>query len=354
MRTLLLTGLLFPSLAFAAPFSDVPDSHPNAEAIAYVKAEGIVEGYANGTFQPDATINRAEFVKILIEAYYGNDGPGAENCLQDVAYVFPDVHRSLWYAMYVCSAKNMEFVEGYPDGHFHGERDINFVEAAKIIVKAFDPPSRWEVVTDTATQFPWYAYPVSALADNHAIPLSITEPDQYITRGEMAEMIFRLKTENTQKPSREFWDLVEGTHTYTDPTSLYNITYPTSWNVELNGGEVWIKAPHTTFIINPTIRISTPQTCPTVPSRTDGIVQEVELGGETFTAYEMNDGAAGTTYNVITFFSQVYPSQCIVIEKAIGISNVAPETDADRAQQERDKLRLQAELATVIKSIVID
>ncbi len=350
-HALFLAGLLAPSLAFAAPFSDVEDHHPNAEAIAYVKAEGIVEGYANGTFQPDATINRAEFVKILIETV-GPIGTGPSMCFTD--FDPRGFGYAEWYYGYACEAKNTGLVDGYPDGTFRGAANINFVEAAKIIVKAFDPPSRWEVVTDTATQFPWYAYPVSALADNHAIPLSITEPDQYITRGEMAEMIFRLKTQNTQKPSRDFWDFVEGTHTYTAPNSLYSIRYPTSWNVELNGGEVWIMAPSTRFIINPTIRISTPKTCPTVPSRTDGIVQEVELGGETFTAYEMNDGAAGTTYNVITFFSQVYPSQCIVIEKAIGISNVAPETDADRAQQERDKLRLQAELATVIKSIVID
>ncbi|MEK7563157.1 MAG: S-layer homology domain-containing protein, partial [Patescibacteria group bacterium] len=61
---LLLAPLLLPLQALAA-FSDVSSTHPNAEAIAYVKAEGIVSGYPDGTYRPNQTINRAEFVKFV-------------------------------------------------------------------------------------------------------------------------------------------------------------------------------------------------------------------------------------------------------------------------------------------------
>lgn len=52
-------------------FSDVPFNHLNAETIDYVQANGIVSGYPDGTFRPDQTINRAEFVKIITIATFG-------------------------------------------------------------------------------------------------------------------------------------------------------------------------------------------------------------------------------------------------------------------------------------------
>ena len=51
-------------------FSDVASSHPHATAITYVKAAGIVEGYSDGTFRPDADVNRVELLKILQETEF--------------------------------------------------------------------------------------------------------------------------------------------------------------------------------------------------------------------------------------------------------------------------------------------
>ena len=46
-------------------FTDVPNSHPNAAAIGRLRGLGIIRGYADGSYKPDTTINRAEFVKIM-------------------------------------------------------------------------------------------------------------------------------------------------------------------------------------------------------------------------------------------------------------------------------------------------
>ena len=48
----------------------------------------------------------------------------------------------------------------------------------------------------------WYAPYVHYLANRAAIPLTISSLDQMITRGQMAEIIFRLRTGNMDKPSR--------------------------------------------------------------------------------------------------------------------------------------------------------
>jgi hypothetical protein len=48
-----------------AAFADVPADHPYSHAIALAVFYGFVEGYADGTFGPDKTINRAEVSKII-------------------------------------------------------------------------------------------------------------------------------------------------------------------------------------------------------------------------------------------------------------------------------------------------
>ena len=46
-------------------FSDVPMNHWAKDAIVKVKAEGLISGYPDGTFKPDAPITRAEAVSIV-------------------------------------------------------------------------------------------------------------------------------------------------------------------------------------------------------------------------------------------------------------------------------------------------
>lgn len=54
---------------FNGHFPDVLEDHPFARQISFCYDEGIVGGYPDGTFQPDAEINRAELAKILDEGF---------------------------------------------------------------------------------------------------------------------------------------------------------------------------------------------------------------------------------------------------------------------------------------------
>ena len=44
-----------------ASFSDVISSHDNSDAIEYMQAQKIVQGYQDGTFKPDQTINAFDY-----------------------------------------------------------------------------------------------------------------------------------------------------------------------------------------------------------------------------------------------------------------------------------------------------
>lgn len=233
--------------AQTSSFPDVPASHANAEAIAYVRAEGIVEGYPDGTFRPDQTINRAEFVKILIGADYAKstgkayDHFAAYNSLStdcfhfsdnpsvEPRFMFSDVSSEAWYALPICRAYEYYWVHGYPDGTFRPTGSINFVEAAKILASVFDLP---------ADKMPiWYEGYVRALEKKRAIPVSITSFSHSITRGEMAEMIYRLKKGVTHKSSRTYGELAAGGqqnqswNVYVNASQGLSFSYPPSYTM---------------------------------------------------------------------------------------------------------------------------
>lgn len=175
----------------AAEFSDVPSSHPYAPAISYVRDQGIVSGYSDGSFKPNNTINRAEFLKILLEAVL--DDETINGCTLSSAKLFSDVPRREWFAKYVCTGKEAEVIGGYSDGTFRPANEITFAEAAKIISISFDL-----VLGPGET---WYEPYVNALGAQGAIPDTISGPEKKITRAEMAEMIYRLKTDEPSVPS---------------------------------------------------------------------------------------------------------------------------------------------------------
>ena len=65
--TILLLPLPATALAVASGgFTDVPASHPNNAAIMALKERGIIAGYPDGTFKPDQAVNRVEALKIIL------------------------------------------------------------------------------------------------------------------------------------------------------------------------------------------------------------------------------------------------------------------------------------------------
>ncbi len=173
-------------------FPDVPSTHINAKAIAYLKMQGIVSGNPDGTFHPERQINRAEFTKIVM-GIYADDGR-----LCKLA-PFDDVSMEEWYGPSIYKALCNAIISGYPDHTFRPGASINFAEAAKIIVKSMGLK-----VGETDI---WYESYVRAMASSNAIPVSITSLDQKITRGEMAEMIWRMKVGITTLPSKTYEEL---------------------------------------------------------------------------------------------------------------------------------------------------
>jgi len=58
------------SIAFAAanPFEDVPADHWAYDAIAQLAADGVIEGYGDGTYRGDQEITRYEMAQMVARA----------------------------------------------------------------------------------------------------------------------------------------------------------------------------------------------------------------------------------------------------------------------------------------------
>ncbi len=93
-------------------FSDVAETAWYTEYIDYALSRKMISGKGNGTFDPEGTITRAEFVQLLANI---SDVP----CdIQNVTTNFTDVPAESWYAPAIKWATDMEIVRGNGDDTF--------------------------------------------------------------------------------------------------------------------------------------------------------------------------------------------------------------------------------------------
>lgn len=183
--------------ATTTAFSDVSLDNANAEAVLYLKSKGVVQGYADGSFGVDKNINRAEFLKILLLAsgtYTEDAGKACLAKLPAAVSKFKDVDTSAWYAPYMCVAIRDGIMAGYPDGTMHPDSAINVPEMAKIVSLVMKLP-----LGDAGSN--WYDTYVKALEAKSALPTSLGTLSANVTRGEMAEVVFRTKENRADKAS---------------------------------------------------------------------------------------------------------------------------------------------------------
>ena len=113
----------------AITFKDVAANHWSVKEISRAVELGIVNGYADGSFRPDGRVTRAEFA-VMIGRALGLKG--AEGRLS-----FADQERiPAWARSYVANAAEAGIINGYGDGSFRPNQQINRAEITAMIVRA--------------------------------------------------------------------------------------------------------------------------------------------------------------------------------------------------------------------------
>jgi len=163
----------------------------NQDAVSYLQERGIINGYEDGSFNPENSVNRAEALKIILEAL-------GEEVTTPTTQEFTDVPVNQWFAGYVSKAKEKGIIKGYSDGSFGASKTVSKVELLKILIEAFEIDLSSYPVSDLyedASLDAWFASYLQYAKDNNLVDADANgniNPSQGMTRDEFSEVVYRL------------------------------------------------------------------------------------------------------------------------------------------------------------------
>jgi hypothetical protein len=114
-------------------FSDVPAAHTFYQYIETAAHEGIVSGYADGTFRPGNDVTRGQLSKIVVEA-------AGWPLLNPPTPTFTDVPVGSAFYQYVETAFEHAIISGYSDGTFRPFNNATRGQISKIVHSALTQP----------------------------------------------------------------------------------------------------------------------------------------------------------------------------------------------------------------------
>ncbi len=182
------TPVATPTYAPGQVFSDVPPSNPFFTPINWCYAQGLISGYADGTFRPNNNATRGQVAKIVtLAAGWTIDTSGGPH--------FTDVPTSNPFYGVIETAYHHGVISGYADHTFRPNTNITRAQFSKVIVLAVG----WAIdtsggphFTDVPASNPFYG--VIETAYNHGIISGYADhtfrPNTNITRGQLAKLLY--------------------------------------------------------------------------------------------------------------------------------------------------------------------
>jgi parallel beta-helix repeat protein len=163
-------------------------------AVGFVEAlvrKGLINGFPDGTFQPEAAITRAQYAAVVAKSFQLTANQERRN--------FIDIQPDFWAASAINSATEMNFISGYPDGTFRAGQNLTKIQAIVSIVNGLKlnggNPNVLGIYSDRA-QIPSYATNTVAAATQKLLVVNypqteLLEPLRDITRAEVAALIYQ-------------------------------------------------------------------------------------------------------------------------------------------------------------------
>ena len=177
-------------------FKDVPATHYAAEAIKTMSSLGIITGYPDGTFKPEAEVRRVEFATMMVKALRLE-----VNKTNKTAFV--DMGREAWAIPYVEAAK--PYLTGYKssagltfkpmEASVREDMAVALVKALKYSVTSGQSLSVYADADQISTDLKPY---VSAAIDKKLMIGSSVEgkmyfsPQKTLTRAEAAQLLMNV------------------------------------------------------------------------------------------------------------------------------------------------------------------
>ena len=146
-------------------YSDVTRADWYNTAVSTLSSMGVITGYPDGTFRPNAAITRAEFAAIA--ARFDSNGDKTTAKFSDIA--------THWAKDEISIAYNNGWITGYPDGTFGPQRDITRAETMTLVNRVLNrqPETEDDLLpnmvtwTDNANPKAWYYLAVQEATNSH-------------------------------------------------------------------------------------------------------------------------------------------------------------------------------------------
>lgn len=192
VMAMLLGMLPVPSFAYASDVS----GHWAASHIEEMMGMGVIKGYPDGSFKPDKSITRAEFMVMVNTAFGFKDS---------VSKSYSDVSSSDWFYSAVGIASGAGYISGYSDGTIKPNNSITREEAATMLSKAAGLTGNEDAYMKFSDymKITWsksYVGAVSAAGIMSGYPDGSFGPSKSITRAESAVSIHKAMKGGMAKP----------------------------------------------------------------------------------------------------------------------------------------------------------
>ncbi|MBR5329771.1 MAG: S-layer homology domain-containing protein [Firmicutes bacterium] len=158
-------------------FSDVEESAWYNNAISTLANAGILNGYVDGTFNPNGKITRAELAVIAVRFLHAEEVYEGEDHFSDIA--------DHWAQHEINIAAEKGLFEGYPDGAFSPDQAITRAEAVSVVNRSLErKPHKDHFLPDMAVwpdnmdTSKWYYEDMQEATNSHS----------YEMRGEGADI----------------------------------------------------------------------------------------------------------------------------------------------------------------------
>ena len=180
--------MLLSAVPAMAAFRDT-EGHWAEKTITEWQEQGLIDGYGDGGFHPNASVTRAEFVKLLNSAL---------NFTVESAISFTDVKEGDWFYAEAAKAAAAGYAQG-SNGAFHPEQAITRAEAAAMIARAVRltaDEKRADAFADAAAIPVWAKGSVGAAAESgymNGYPDGTFGAGNYITRAEAVVTLDRVR-----------------------------------------------------------------------------------------------------------------------------------------------------------------
>ena len=173
-----------------AIFPDV-SQHWAKDFVLGLASQNFIKGFADGSFQPDAPMTRAQYAAIVAKAF--NPAPKRD------AFKFPDVAADFWAKPMIDQAYRAGFISGFPDGTFKPNQNVTRLQLVLSLASGFSlPPGDVSVLNlyDDRSAIPQNVLDRVAAATQERIIVNYPNvrqfsPNRDATRAEVSAMVYQ-------------------------------------------------------------------------------------------------------------------------------------------------------------------